>query len=190
MTEALEHLLSLNGSRTLLTGASGGFGNAIMDLFVQNGQKVPAISRQSKVDFLPNDHVDWVQLDLADQSLVKDFVKNSEPFDNVVFCHGTRLFSPVPLVTYDVVARYFETNFFTRVGIVSNLIKFKKISNPGRIVNVSSVSAHYGSKLVPVYSSSHSAGESYFRSVARYYLKRDVTVNSVAVNAIFTHVVG
>ena len=186
MNKAVSNLISLNGKRTLLTGAFGGFGRAILDLFVQHGQEITAISRRSIDSTEAGANVECIQLDLKEHELVKRFIKESEPFDNVVFCHGTRLVTPVPLVTIAAANDFFDTNFMTRINLISNLIKYKKVSQPGRIVNISSISVHYASKLVPIYASAHSAAEAYMRSAAKYFLKKGVTVNSVAVNAIAT----
>ena len=152
---------------------------------MQHGQEITAISRRSIDATKAGVNVECVQLDLKDHECVDSFIKNSEPFDNVVFCHGNHLVTPVPLVTIAAVNEFFDTNLTTRINLISNYKKYKKIAQPGRIVNISSISAHYASKLVPIYSSAHAASETYMRST-QIFFEKNVTVNSVAVNAIAT----
>ena len=47
--DKIREVLELNGTRTLVTGASGGFGSAIVRLLQVYGQEVTAISRRSNL---------------------------------------------------------------------------------------------------------------------------------------------
>ena len=188
MDNELKGLLSLNGTRTLLTGAFGGLGFGILNSFLENGQHVTATSRHNHEKFNANKAVEIVKVDLNDEEAVTSFAKNTEPFDNVVLCHGISGLRPIPMLTPAYSREILQTNFVSKTHLVSALIKNKKISSPGRLVNVSSISAHYGSKHVAIYSSSNAASESFMRSVGKAFLKKKITVNSVAVNAIWTPV--
>lgn len=172
MDKELKELLSLNGTRTLLTGAFGGLGFGILNLFLENGQHVTATSRRNHEKFDANKAVEIVKVDLNDEEAVTSFAKNTEPFDNVVICHGISGLRPIPMLTPAYSREIFQTNFVSKTHLVSALIKNKKISSPGRLVNVSSISAHYGSKHVAIYSSSNAAGESFMRSVGKAFLKK------------------
>ena len=51
MDNTLKDLLKLNGKRTLLTGAMGGLGLGILDVFLDNNQHVTATTRQTDTKF-------------------------------------------------------------------------------------------------------------------------------------------
>ena len=53
MDKELKGLLSPNGTRTLLTGAFGGLGFGILNLFLENGQHVTATSRRNHENLPP-----------------------------------------------------------------------------------------------------------------------------------------
>lgn len=188
MDNELRDLLKLNGTRTLLTGAFGGLGIGILNLLLENGQHVTATTRQNNQKVKANKSVEIVKVDLNNEEAVTSFVKTTEPFDNVILCHGISGLRAIPMLTPAYSREIFQTNFFSKTHLVSALVKYKKISSPGRLVNVSSISAHYGSKHVALYSSSNAASESFMRSVAKSFLKKEITVNSVAANAIWTPV--
>lgn len=184
MDSNINQLISLNGKNTLITGAFGGIGKEVMSLFLAHDQHVTAITRRATAEISEN--LSICHLDLNDEIEVTKFAKDVEPFDNVVLCHGVTGIRPIPMLTPEFTKETMQTNFFSKSHLISQLLKYKKILSPGRIVNVSSISAHYGSKSVAIYSSSHSATETFLRSLARSCLKKEITVNSVAVNAIWT----
>ena len=188
MDNTLKDLLKLNGKRTLLTGAMGGLGLGILDVFLDNNQHVTATTRQTDTKFNRSKNVEVIQIDLNDDAAVTSFAKTTEPFDNVIVCHGVSGLRPIPMLTPSYSRGIFQTNFISKTHLLSSLIKNKKINSPGRVVNVSSISAHYGSKHVAIYSASNSATESFMKSVAKSFLKTKITVNSIAVNAIWTPV--
>jgi 3-oxoacyl-[acyl-carrier protein] reductase len=185
--DEFKEILELNGTRTLVTGASGGFGSAVVKLLVDCGQEVIAIKRRSNsTDKLKLKNLEVIRLDLTDAKEVAEFASHTLAFDNVICCHGISGLRLIPMLTPDFVENVFANNFKSKVNLLSSLIKRKKINNPGRIVNVSSISAHYGSSVVPIYSASHAATEAFMRSLAKSLLHKGVTVNSVATNAIWT----
>ena len=185
--DEFKEILELNGTRTLVTGASGGFGSAVVKLLEASGQEVIAICRRSTLtDNLKLKNVEVIRLDLTDAKKVAEFALNTPAFDNVICCHGISGLRLIPMITPDFVEDVFVNNFNSKINLLSSLIKRKKINNPGRVVNVSSISAHYGSSVVPIYSASHAATETFMRSLAKYLLHRGITVNSVATNAIWT----
>ena len=186
MDSSLHNMLSLNGKRTLLTGAFGGLGNGIIRLFTKHDQHITATTRRPEDEVPKHENVEVARVDLNNDAEVLEFVKNVDPFDNVILCHGIVGLRVIPMITPDYAQHITKTNFLSKTNLISQLVKRKKILAPGRVVNVSSVSAHYGSKNVSMYASSHAATETFMRSLAKSFLKKDVTVNSIAVNAIWT----
>ena len=110
MDNELKELLRPNGTRTLLTGAFGGLGTGILSLLLENGQHVTATSRRNHEKFYANKAVEIVKVDLNDEEAVTSFAKNTEPFDNVVLCHGISI-TPIPLLTPAYSREIFQTNF-------------------------------------------------------------------------------
>ncbi|MCW5652254.1 NAD(P)-dependent oxidoreductase [Hydrogenophaga sp.] len=70
-------VLTLKGSRVLLTGASGFIGGALKDRLLSDGVQVHAVSRSARTSDEPGLH--WHQADLADERAVQQLFADVRP---------------------------------------------------------------------------------------------------------------
>ena len=106
-----------------------------MDVFLGNNQHVTATTRQTNTKFDRSKNVEVIHIDLNDDAAVTSFAKTTEPFDNVIVCHGVSGLRPIPMLTPSYSRGIFQTNFISKTHLLSSLIKNKKINSPGRVVN-------------------------------------------------------
>jgi NAD(P)-dependent dehydrogenase (short-subunit alcohol dehydrogenase family) len=79
-----------------------------------------------------------------------------------------------------------QTNLLSVLDLLANLLRAKKVNFPGRIVFISSISAHMGASTAVPYAASKAGAEAAMVALARDLLHKGVTVNSVAPAAIET----
>jgi NAD(P)-dependent dehydrogenase (short-subunit alcohol dehydrogenase family) len=180
-------LLKLVGSRTLITGASGGFGAALTKAFLENGQNVTALGRDTKkLHDAAALGATTVALDLNNNLDVKEFAKTCISFDNLVICHGINGARPMRMLSPEHTLSVIQTNLLSVLDLLSNLLRARKINSPGRIVYVSSISAHMGASTAVPYAASKAGAEAAIAALARDLLHKNITVNSIAPAAIET----
>lgn len=182
-----QELFELVGNKTLITGATGGFGKAIASSFLKNKQEVTALGRSVKsLDELGNLGATAVELDVNNGESIKEFSKTCDSFDNIIICHGIDGARPMrmlsPQHTYEVI----QTNLLSVFDLLSNLLRAKKVNFPGRIIFISSISAHMGASTAVPYAASKAGAEAGMVALARDLLHKGVTVNSIAPAAIET----
>jgi len=180
-------LFELVGKKTLITGATGGFGGELVKSFLHLGQIVTATGRNlSKLESSQSLGAKAVELDLTDSTAVKDFSKNCDAFDHVILAHGINGPRPMRMINPEFTLNVIQTNLLSTLDLVSNLLRARKINSPGRIIFISSVSAHFGANNNTAYAASKAGGEAAMVGLARDLLHKGITVNSIAPAAIET----
>lgn len=180
-------LFSLVGKNTLVTGATGGFGGELVKSFISQGQNVTATGRNlEKLETLKLLGANTVNLDLNDPAAVKEFSKSCDAFDHVILAHGINGPRPMRMISPEFSLNVIQTNLLSTLDLVSNLLRSRKINSPGRIIFISSVSAHFGANNNTAYAASKAGGEAAMLGLARDMLHKGITVNSIAPAAIET----
>jgi NAD(P)-dependent dehydrogenase (short-subunit alcohol dehydrogenase family) len=180
-------LFNLVGKNTLITGATGGFGLALVEKFIANGQKVTALGRnQESLDRLSKIGATPAGVDLTNPGAVKEFSKNCDKFDNIILSHGIIGARPTRMLSPDFSLKVIEANLLSTLDLMSNILRAKKINSPGRIVFISSVAAHMGALNTVAYAASKAGGEAAMNGLARDLMHKEITVNSLAPAAIET----
>jgi NAD(P)-dependent dehydrogenase (short-subunit alcohol dehydrogenase family) len=183
----IHDLLTLNGKTTLITGASGGFGAALVKAFAGQGQEVTALGRSAeKLKKISEVCSETVELDLNDSVAVKNFTKSCRKFDNLVLAHGINGPRPMRMISPEFTFNVIQTNLLSTLDLLSNLLRAQKINSPGRVVFISSVSAHMGANNNTAYAASKAGAEAAMVGLARDFLHKGITVNSIAPAAIET----
>jgi len=180
-------LFQLVGKSSLITGATGGFGESLVKGYINCGQNVTAVGRKKeKLEALKTLGATPVELDLNNSVDIKNFCKNCEPFDNIIISHGIHGARPMRMLTPEYSLSVIQTNLISVLDLLSNLLRAKKINSPGRIIIISSVSAHMGASTAIPYAAAKAGVESAARGLARDLLHKNITVNCIAPAAIET----
>jgi len=181
------HLMSVVGKTTLITGASGALGSEIAKAYIEQGQIVTAIGRNSdKLSGLKSLGAKTVEFDMNNHQEIYKFSKDCEPFANIILCHGIHGARPMRMLSNEFSESVIQTNLLSTLNLLSNLIRARKINSPGRVILISSISAHIGSKTTIPYSASKAGAEAAMKGLASDFLHKEITVNSIAPAAILT----
>jgi nucleoside-diphosphate-sugar epimerase len=104
---------SLNGSRTLVTGASGFIGTRLLDRLLADGAEIHAVTRRTRASGEP---VVWHELDLAETGHVRRLVEDIAP-DLVFHLAGDSRAARDP----DLVEATFRSNLTSTVNLLGAL---------------------------------------------------------------------
>jgi len=166
-------MLQLEGKRAFITGASGGIGSAIKEVFELNGVLVVAPERKD--------------LDLADRESIDEYFSRADKdFDIVVNCAGINILSDFDKIDPVDMQKIFQTNFFSAVQLLQYIIPGMKERGYGRVVNIESLYALISRERRLSYAASKSAMSALTRTLAIEYGRHNVLVNAILPGYVMT----
>ena len=180
----------------LITGATGGIGNALVKKFYDAGYNICASGTNSeKLNALSKyypDRLTFVQCNLSEKNQIQNLVEQAEEklgrIDILINNAGiTRdnLFMRMKEAEWEeVINLNLNSNFILTKLIIKSMIK----SRWGRIINISSDAAKIGNPGQSNYVASKSAIEGLTRTLANEVASRGITVNSVAPGFVNTEI--
>ncbi len=182
----------LNGKVALLTGANGGIGKSILELFVKKGAKVICLIRKSDKKFTKyvkkfKRKAVVIVSDITDEKKLKNEIekvlnKNNRLdilINNAGMAHG----SIVELTSPKKLKEVFNTNFFSQIYLIQLVLKFLKKSKNASIINMGSVSAKIPDRGTLAYGSSKSALMHATKIMANEFSNYKIRVNGICPNA-------
>ena len=180
----MTNLLSLQGKRILVTGASSGMGRTFAQQIAAQGGQVVLLARnaerlQQTLDTLAGEGHQICVCDLTDEDQLKEIVGNMQPLDGIVLCAGINEFVPVKFVKQEKIQRMFQTNYFSQLILVQMLLKKKLVNKGSSIVFISSVSSVLGVQGTLLYASSKGAINSAVRVLASELAGQRIRVNAI-----------
>lgn len=179
----------LKGRAGIVTGASSGIGYAIAETLAGAGATVYVISRTGHVkDDMPPSHPNVVHIkgDVTDYDVIKQLVadlagQNKGHLDFLVNNAGATMKCRAEVFDDKEFDRIIEVNVksvFKMSGICFPYLK--KSPYKGRIINISSMSAHLGFSEVVPYCTSKAAVCGMTRGLAVEWAQDNICVNSIA----------
>lgn len=167
-------------SRTaLVTGASSGIGAAVAAELVHRGYRVYGTSRRPEAVTDPVPGVEYLALDLADESSVKACAEAAGEVDVLVNNAGESQSGPFEELPADALERLFHINVFGAVRLTQLLLPGMRARGYGRVVMVGSMLASF-----PLaYRSSYVASKAALRGFADA-LRREVSPYGVGVTTV------
>ena len=172
----------------LITGATGGIGNSLVEIFHQNGYTICATGtneiKLKSLSKLYKERFKSIKCDLANMSQVKDLVTQTNEFygnTNILINNAgitkDNLFLRMNDDEWnDVINLNLNSNYKLTKIIIKDMIKAKW----GRIINISSDAAKIGNPGQTNYVASKSAIEGMTRSIANEVASRGITVNCIS----------
>lgn len=183
----------LNGKTAIVTGAKGGIGKAVCELFAENGATIYACARGTDSEF-----EEWVDLlgkrfstaiipvyfDLCNKDEVRDAMKHifkhSNCLDILVNNAGIASAGTLRMVSQETLQKVFETNFFAPVIMMQyaagKMIRQKK----GSIINIASVGGIEAQPGYLAYGASKASLIWATRCIAKELGQYNIRVNAVA----------
>lgn len=191
---------SLMGRVAIVTGASRGIGAAIARRLARDGaiviityahQDSAAAQIVRDIDSRGGE-VEAVQADMADlgavRSLVSETMSNYGRLDILVNNAAVSQILPLPEIDQPHYDRLFEVN--VRGPLFAMQEAARVMSNPGRIINISSGAAHAAPPGWAVYSASKAALETMTLSFAAELGSQGITVNAISPGITQTDMLG
>ncbi len=172
----------------VVTGASRGIGRALVDVFLAQGHRVWALSRNiSELSTLSG--VQAVSLDISKESDVQEWVAScgNTSFDVLINNAGMLVNKPFAETTAEDFEKVYKVNVFGVANLIRNLLPH--FSQQAHIVNISSMGGINGTSKFPglaAYSSSKGALGILTELLAEEFKDRDLSVNALALGAVQT----
>jgi len=172
----------LDGKVALVTGAAGGMGHAIADLFASEGARVVATDVQ---DPQPpyGDGVRFVQLDVTDEAawrrVVDEILEREGRLDVLINNAGVIAYEPLHELDLDEWQRVVSVNQGGVFLGMREVVPAMRRSGGGSIVNFSSI---WGNVAVPgahAYHATKGAVRNMSKNAALTYAEEGIRVNSV-----------
>jgi len=178
---------SLNGKRSLITGAGRGIGMGASIALAHAGSEIVMVARTEEQLMALNNHIknlglksSYKVLDVTNDSELEEFINNEKPFDILVNNAGTN----IPSSLVDTKIDDFDYVMSLNVKSVINLTKHvvaKMLDNNirGSIINVSSQMGHVGGPNRTTYCSTKFAIEGFTKSLSIELAPKGIRVNSI-----------
>ena len=175
---------SLEGKRVLVTGASSGMGKVFAQMIASQGAHVTLLARNEErlcqtLASLSGDGHQTITCDLTVEAQRTEAVGKMQTVDGVVFCAGINEFVPVRFIKQEKINRMFQTNCFSQLLLLQQLLKKKMVNRGASVVYISSVSAMTGVPGTLLYASSKGAVNSAVRVLAAELAPQKIRVNAI-----------
>lgn len=173
---------SLEGKTILVTGASSNIGKQIAIRCSEMGAKLVIIGRNEErlketiANLVPSDHQQIV-FDIENRQDMPAMVNQLPSLDGVVLCAGIYDTTVVRHITDEKLIHMFDTNTFSNIILVQQLLKRKKINSSGSLIFVSSVASYRPYKGNGLYSATKGAINSFSKVTALELSTQKIRVN-------------
>tara|TARA_B100001057_G_scaffold221190_1_gene221566 strand:- start:270 stop:1004 length:735 start_codon:yes stop_codon:yes gene_type:complete len=180
-------MFNLKNRKVIITGATGGIGNAIVKLFIDNGARVLATgTNEEKLNLLKDKYnILTNKFDISRHEEIEKFINDSTKslegnFDILINNAG---------ITRDNLSLRMsskEWNEVINLNLTSTFLlckySLKKMikSKYGKIVNITSVVGHTGNAGQANYAASKSGIIGFSKSLALEYAKKNININCVS----------
>ena len=181
-------MFNFKNKKVIVTGATGGIGNAIIDCFVKKEARVLATgTNEEKLESLDKRHnnILTIKFDISKHDEIEKFVDESVK----ILDGGPDILINNAGITKDNLSlrmSYKEWNDVININLTSTflLCKFslkKMIKNKyGKIVNITSVVGHTGNVGQSNYAASKSGIIGFSKSLSLEYAKKNININCVS----------
>lgn len=176
---------SLKEKSILVTGASSGIGRAVAIECSKSGASIIASGRnqerlnQTLADLEQAGSHIGVQADLTVSEEISRLVSEIPVLDGAVFCAGINDKTLVKMIDQEKIEKMFQTNVFSQILLIKELIKKKKLNSGASLVLISSIASSYSTISNALYASSKGAVESFVRVLALELAPRKIRVNAI-----------
>jgi len=180
----------------LITGANGGIGMAMVELFLENNYKVFAHYniKKDNLEKIQSENLLIFQANLIDvketEGLFEKVLQVTETID--VLINNAGVYNPVGTfnnLNTELLDEALNINLKAPFILSKKFILLMKKFNNGRIINISSIGVKYGgSPLSMPYTISKAALETMTISIAKEAAKYNILVNSLRVGVVDTNI--
>ena len=180
-------MIDFKNKNILITGASGGIGNALVKKFVSLGGNVLSTGTKSeKLDLIKKKYpsIKVKRFDMSEHSRIEEFIDNVSlelgGLDILVNNAGTNLDNLSLRMKDEEWKKVIDINLTATFLLSKHAIKKMLKNKFGRIVNITSVVGHTGNLGQSNYAASKAGIIGMSKSLAIEYAKKNITINCVS----------
>lgn len=178
---------SLSNKTILITGASSGIGAETAVECSKMGANIIVTGRNAerlnetiiRLDTSLGQTHQQIIADLSNQNDVSNLVEHINKLDGLVNNAGVNRVKPVAFLKQDDLDYVFQTNIFSQICLVQQLLKKRKMQKGASIVFTSSVSTFFNAPGRSLYASSKAALTAFMRSCAVELADKKIRANAV-----------
>ena len=186
--------MNLKSKKVLITGATGGIGNSLVEKFYNLGSTVVATGTNSeklanlKKKF-PKIYIEKFKLNEHDkiEEFVEKVEKKIEGLDILVNNAGITLDNLSIRLTEENWKKVLDINLTSSFLMCKHVIKKMLRNKYGKIINITSIVAHTGNLGQANYAASKAGIVAFSKSLALEYAKKNININCVSPGFIKTN---
>ena len=175
-------MTDFKGKRIIVTGAGKGIGRATVQLLVEYGATVVALSRDPKdlETLAAETGCETIAVDLADAVATREAAKKAQPIDLVVNCAGTTTLEPFLEASVESFQHLYAVNVIAAMIVAQESARnMIERGVKGSIVNVSSLSSFIGFADHAAYCASKGGLDGLTTVMANELGRQGIRVNAV-----------
>ena len=180
-------MINLKEKKILITGATGGIGNALVKKFLSLDATVLATgTNNEKLESLKKEFpkINILKFDISDHSKIENFIEEASShltgLDVLVNNAGITMDNLSLRMKNDEWQKVIDINLSSTFYLCKYAIKKMLRNKHGRVVNISSIVGHTGNLGQSNYSASKAGVVAMSKSLAIEYAKKNITVNCVS----------
>ena len=180
-------MINFKGKKILITGATGGIGNALVKKFLSlDGTVLATGTNTEKLDSLKKEfpNINVLKFDISDHSKIEEFIENVSSqlvgLDVLVNNAGITMDNLSLRMKNEEWKKVIDVNLSSTFYLCKYAIKKMLKNKYGRIVNITSIVGHTGNLGQANYSASKAGIVAMSKSLAIEYAKKNITINCVS----------
>jgi len=180
-------MINFKDKKILITGATGGIGNALVKKFLSlDGTVLATGTNSERLDVLKKEFpaLNVLKFDISDHSKIEDFIENVASqlvgLDVLVNNAGIAMDNLSIRMKDEEWKKVIDVNLSSTFYLCKHAIKKMLKNKYGRIVNITSIVGHTGNLGQANYSASKAGMVAMSKSLAIEYAKKNITVNCVS----------
>jgi len=180
-------MIDFKNKKILVTGASGGIGNALVKKFIALGGDVMGSgTKTEKLDLLKKQYpgIKVKRFDISEHSRVEEFIDNVSlelgGLDILINNAGTNVDNLSLRMKDEEWKKVIDINLTSTFLLSKHAIKKMLRNKFGRVVNITSVVGHTGNFGQANYAASKAGILGMSKSLAAEYAKKNITVNCIS----------
>ena len=180
-------MINLKNKKILITGATGGIGNAIVKKFIElEGTVFATGTKNNKLEELKNKYpnIKVKQFDISEHSKIEKFIDDVASelggLDILINNAGMNMDNLSLRMKDEEWKKVIDINLSSTFLLAKHSIKTMLKNKFGRVVNIASVVGHTGNLGQSNYSASKAAIIGMSKSLAIEYAKKNITINCVS----------
>jgi len=179
---------SLKNKNIIITGASGGIGNSIVEKLYENGANILATG--TRVEILEElkkkfDNIKILKFDISQHEKIEDFINNATDvlggsLDCIINNAGITKDNLTIRMSLEEWTKVIDINLTSTFLMCKYSIKKMLKNKSGKIINITSIVGHTGNVGQANYTASKAGIVAMSKSLAIEYAKKNINVNCIS----------